>query len=63
VVGKIEVTEYTVNFVFDLPSEGGDPPFISDSLVKQALMDVATQLFPDEPEPKSVKIHPTKLAD
>jgi hypothetical protein len=26
-------------------------------------MDVAAQLFPDEPELKSVKIHPTKLAD
>jgi hypothetical protein len=49
--------------VFDLPTKGGDPPFISDTSAKQALTDVAARLFPDEPKPKSVKIHPTKLAD
>jgi hypothetical protein len=49
--------------VFDLPTEGGDPPFISDTSVKQALTYVAACLFPDDPKLKSVKIHPTKLAD
>jgi hypothetical protein len=28
---SIEVTEYVVKCVFDLPSEGGDDPFISNS--------------------------------
>jgi hypothetical protein len=60
---KIEVTEYAIKCVFHLPSEGGDPLYISDSLVKQALTDVATWLFPNEPELKSVEIHPTKLVD
>jgi hypothetical protein len=60
---KIEVIEYAIKCVFDLPSEGGDPLFISNSSAKQALMDVVAQVFPNEPEPKSVKIHPTKLAD
>jgi hypothetical protein len=49
--------------MFDLPTKGGDPPFISDTSAKQALTNVAACLFPDEPEPKSVKIHPTKLTD
>jgi hypothetical protein len=60
---KIEVIENAIKCLFDLPSEGNDHPFISDSSTKQALMDVAARVFPDEPEPKSVKIHPTKLAD
>jgi hypothetical protein len=49
--------------VFDLPSEGGDPLFITDNSVKKALTNVAARVFPDEIEPKSVKIHPTKLVD
>jgi hypothetical protein len=62
VEGKIEVSEYAIKCMFDLPSEGGDPPFIFDSSAKQALTDVVARLFLDEPEPRNVKIHPTKLA-
>jgi hypothetical protein len=43
--------------VFDLPSEGGDPPFIFDNSVKQDLTDVVARLFSDESELKGVKIH------
>jgi hypothetical protein len=60
---KIELTEYAIKCVFDLPSEGGDPLFITDNSVKKALTNVAARVFPDEIEPKSVKIHPTKLVD
>jgi hypothetical protein len=28
---KIEVTEYAIKCMFDLPSERGDPPFVSNS--------------------------------
>jgi EAL domain-containing protein (putative c-di-GMP-specific phosphodiesterase class I) len=38
---SIEVTEYAKKCMFDLPSECGDPLFISDSSTKEALMDVA----------------------
>jgi hypothetical protein len=60
---RIEVTEYTIKCVFDMRSEGGYPPFIPDNSTKEAITDVAARLFLDESEPKSVEIHPTKLAD
>jgi hypothetical protein len=63
---QIHVTEHSVKCVLGLPSEGGDPPMMTDDIGKKILMDVAARLFPDQPSPKDIKINPnqgTKMID
>jgi hypothetical protein len=60
---KLEVTEFAIKCVLGLPSEGSDPPLASEDSAKEAYKEVAAGLFPDEPEPRSAQIHPTKVAE
>jgi hypothetical protein len=44
---QIWVTEHSVKCVFGLPSEGRDPPMITDDTGKKIMRDMAARLFPD----------------
>jgi hypothetical protein len=43
----IWVTEHNIKCVFDLPSQGGDIPMVTNDAGKKILRDVAACLFPD----------------
>jgi hypothetical protein len=55
---QICVTEYSVKCVLGLPSEGGNPPMMTDDAGKKILTNVATHLFPDQPSPKGYQDKP-----
>jgi hypothetical protein len=60
---KLQITEYAIKCVLDLPSDGVDPPLLPKDCPRQALTQVAARLLPDEPEPKSVKMSTSKVAE
>jgi hypothetical protein len=60
---QIQVTEHIVKCVFGRPSEGGDPPMLTDDTGKKILRDVAARLFRDQPSPKDVKINPNRAVE
>jgi hypothetical protein len=62
-VKQICVMEHSVKCVIGLPSEGGDPPMMTDDAGKKILMNVAARLFPDQPSPKDIKINPNQAAE
>jgi hypothetical protein len=49
--------------VFDLPSQEGDPPMVTDDTGKTILRDMEARLFPDHPSPKDIKINPNRAAE
>jgi hypothetical protein len=59
---QIRVIKHSVKCVLGLPSEGGDPPMMTDDAGKKILMDIATRLFPGQPSPKDIKINPNRAA-
>jgi hypothetical protein len=59
----IKITEHAIKCVLGFPSDGRDPPIPSKEAGWKALTEVAAQLFPDEPEPNTVKFNPTRVAD
>jgi hypothetical protein len=59
---KIEIIEYTIKCVFQIPSKGNDPPLGSDESAKNMLADKVLHLFPKIAEPKRFKILPKKVA-
>jgi hypothetical protein len=52
-----------VKCVLGLPSEGVDPPMMSDDAGKKILTDVVAHLFPDQPSPKDIKINPNRAVE
>jgi hypothetical protein len=52
-----------VKCVLGLPSEGVDPPMMSDDVGKKILTDVVAHLFPDQPSPKDIKINPNRAVE
>jgi hypothetical protein len=60
---QIGVTEHGVKCVLGLPSEGGDPPMMTDDARKKILMNIVACLFPDQPSPKDIKINPNRAAE
>jgi hypothetical protein len=49
--------------VLGLPSEGVDPPMMTDDIGKKILMDAAACLFSDQPSPKDIKINPNQAIE
>jgi hypothetical protein len=60
---NIAVTEYAIHCVFGLPFRGDNHPIIINKSAKKILEQVASSLFPDNPESKFVKINPNKAAE
>jgi hypothetical protein len=59
---KIEITEYAIKCVFQIPSKDNDPPLGSDESAKNILADIVLCLFPEIAETKRFKILTKKVA-
>jgi hypothetical protein len=55
---QIHVMEHSVKCVLGLPSEGEDPPMMTDDVGKKILMNVVARLFLGQSSPKDIKINP-----
>jgi hypothetical protein len=60
---RIKIIEHAIKCILGLPSDGRDPPIPSKEAGQKALTKVAARLFPDEPEPCTVKVNPTRVAE
>jgi hypothetical protein len=60
---QIHVMEHSVKCVLGLPSEGGDPPMMTDDAGKKILMNVVARLFLGQSSPKDIKINPNRAAE